>query len=168
MILKPTGSYGWLDKYIAKSNDENLIEGFKRQTNETLTLLSSLTDEQWKHSYAPGKWTIAELIIHCMDTERAFGYRALAFARGETAELPGYDENIYAANCGAESRSGKSIMEEYIVVRTGTVALFSNLPAGSLDNAGVANKVTMTPRALGWSTLGHEIHHVGVMRERYL
>ena len=56
MIVKPTGSYGWIDKYIAKSNDENLIEGLKRQTSETLTLLSSLTDEQWKHSYAPGKW----------------------------------------------------------------------------------------------------------------
>jgi hypothetical protein len=168
MILKPTGSYGWIDKYIAKSNDENLIEGFKRQTNETLTLLSSLTDEQWKHSYAPGKWTIAELVIHLMDTERVFGYRALTFSRGDQNELPGYDENIYAANCDAGSRSGKSIMEEYIVVRTGTVALFSNLPAFTLDNPGVANKVTMSARALGWATLGHEIHHVGVMRERYL
>lgn len=168
MILKPTGSYGWIDKYIAKSNDENLIEGFKRQTNETLTLLSSLTDEQWKHSYAPGKWTIAQLVIHLMDTERMFCYRSLAFARGDQNELHGYDEDLYAANCGADKRSGKSIMEEYIVVRTATVALFSNLPADKLDNTGIANKVMMSPRALGWATLGHEIHHVGVMRERYL
>ena len=168
MILKPTGSYGWIDKYIAKSNDENLIEGLKRQTNETLTLLSSLTDEQWQHSYAPGKWTIAQLVIHLMDTERMFCYRSLVFARGDQHELHGYDEDLYAANCGADARSGKSIMEEYIVVRTATVALFSNLPSDKLDNSGIANKVTMTPRALAWATLGHEIHHVGVMRERYL
>lgn len=168
MIIKPLDKNGWLDKYIALVPDESLIAGFMRQTEESLNLLSQLSEEKLHFRYDTHKWTIKEIIIHLLDTERIFAFRALAFARGETSELPGYDENIYVENAHANERSIKSLLEEYIVVRTATVALYSNFTEAMLLQRGVANGINMSSSALGWATLGHEIHHIRVIRERYL
>src|SRR5690606_4823805 len=102
----------------------------------SLKLFSSLTEEQLAFRYAEGKWNIKEIIVHLMDTERVFAYRALRFARNDKTELPGYDENLFAQNSFAFDRSIRSLLEEYIVVRIATVALFSYFDAGVLENRG--------------------------------
>jgi len=168
MITKPQSSNGWLDKYIALVPENNLIEGLKKQTEISLQLYSSLSEEQLLFRYAEDKWNIKEIIVHLMDTERVFGYRALRFSRNDKTELPGYDENLFAQNSYATERSIGSLIEEYVVVRTSTVALFSNLKPETLENRGIANGIDMCGAALGSSILGHEIHHISIIHERYL
>jgi hypothetical protein len=168
MIVKPNSQNGWLDNYIKKVEDEFLLEGFKRQTAETLHLFSELTEEQVNYRYAEGKWSIKEILLHLIDCERIFAYRALTFARGDQAALPGFDENEYVINSHIETRDIKSLVEEYIIVRTSTVSLFAGFHPDVLNNRGTANKIEMSVSALGFAILGHEIHHIGVIRERYL
>ena len=168
MIKKPNSGNGWVDKYVALVPEESLIEGLKRQTQESLVLLSSLSDEQLNFRYAEGKWTIKEIILHLVDTERIFTYRALAFARKDPNALPGFDENIYAANSHANDRDIKNLLEEYIVVRTCTVATFSGFPESALECRGTANNIDMCVAALGFAICGHEIHHINIIQERYL
>lgn len=168
MISKPTSANGWLDKYIELVTEEDLITGFKNQTPESLQFYSQLSEEQLLYRYAEGKWNIKEIILHTIDTERVFSYRALRFARFDKTELAGYDHNDYVIQSKASDRSIRSLLEEYAVVRTATVALFSNLEPAVMDNRGVANGVEMCVSALGFSILGHERHHLRIIHERYL
>ncbi len=168
MISKPKPGNGWLDRYIAEVPEDLLLEGFKRQTAETLSLFSSLTENQLNFRYAENKWTIKEIIVHLMDVERLFSYRALAFARKDQTHLPAFNEDEYAKNSFASERSQQSLMEEYIVVRTATVALFANFSPETLEFRGIANNIDMSVSAIGFATLGHEIHHIGVIRLKYL
>jgi|JI10StandDraft_1071094.scaffolds.fasta_scaffold405601_2 hypothetical protein len=168
MILKPNSGNGWLDRYIEVVPDSSLLEGFKRQTSETLALISSLTEDQMKFRYAENKWSIKEIMVHLIDTERLFGFRALAFARKDNTHLPAFDEDTYVKNSKADERSVQSILEEYIVVRTATVALYANFTPDVFEFRGIANNVEMSVGALGFGTLGHEIHHVNVIRTRYM
>lgn len=168
MIQRPQDISSWLKNYIAEVPDNSLLDGFKRQTQTSLELFSSLTDDQLDFHYEEGKWSIREIIVHLIDSERIFSYRALRFARKDSTELPGYDENWYIPNSGASLRSAKSLIEEYIVVRTSTVALFSNLTDDMLDFTGKANCTNMSARELGFALLGHEMHHIRIIQERYL
>jgi hypothetical protein len=168
MITRPTEITSWLKHYIGEVPDQSLLDGFKRQTQVSLGLFSSLTDQQLDFRYAEGKWSVREIIAHLIDSERIFSYRALRFSRKDNTELPGYDENWYIPNSGATERSAKSLIEEYIVVRTSTVALFSNLTDEMLDFVGKANGHHMSARELGFATLGHEMHHIRIIQERYL
>jgi uncharacterized damage-inducible protein DinB len=168
MITRPKEVSSWLKHYISEVNEDSLIEGLKKQTQETLELLNSLSDEQLNYRYAEGKWTIREIMVHLIDSERVFSYRALRFSRKDNTELPGYDQDLFVANSCSNERSLKSLLEEYIVVRTANVALFSNLTDAMLDFRGRANGNEMSARELGFATLGHEMHHIRVIRERYL
>ena len=109
-----------------------------------------------------------ELMVHLMDFETLFTYRAFAFARKDQTHLPAFDEDAYVKNSFAAERTKQSLMEEYIVVRTATVALFANLSPESLEFRGIANNIDMSVSAIGFATLGHEIHHIGIIHSRYL
>lgn len=168
MIKRPAPTGTWLDKYIGLVPDEVLLDGFKRQTQQTLSLLSGLSDDVIQFRYAEGKWNLKEILIHIIDTERLFGFRALAFARGEKQALPGYDENIYVKNSFVNDRDWRSLIEEYIVVRTATVATFASFAEEVLENKGIANNMEMSVAALCYATLGHEMHHIEVIKSKYL
>ena len=118
--------------------------------------------------YASGNWTLKELIVHVTDTERIFAYRALCIARGEQAMLPGFDENTYAAASNAESRSIESIMAEYNSVRQASIALLAGLSDEVFLNMGNANNIPVSVRALAYQIAGHELHHMNIIKERYL
>lgn len=168
MIKKPSPNGTWLDRYLELVPDESLIEGFKRQTSESLSLFSSISEEDSKFKYAEGKWTLKELLLHLIDTERLFGFRALAFARNESQPLPGFDEDAYVANSFANSRSWQSLIEEFIVARTNSVSLFAGFAPEVLEREGIANNNKMSVVGLGFATLGHEIHHIHVIKTKYV
>lgn len=168
MINKPSPGNGWLDRYIAEVEDDSLLEGFKKQTEITLNLFSALDEDQLAFRYAEDKWSIKEIIVHLMDAERIFMTRALTFARGDKTPLPGFDENLYVTNSFADSRDVRNLLEEYIIVRTCTVATFAGMHPSVLSNRGLANNIDMSVAALGFAILGHEIHHVKIIQERYL
>src|SRR5438128_1805220 len=138
------------------------------QGNRIAALLESLDEESIRaHRYAPGKWTVKEVIGHLIDDERIFAYRALCVARGDTRPLPGFDENDYVAATGFESRPLASFIAEYRVVRAATLALFEPLTAEEWTRRGNVNGYEASVRGLAFHMAGHELHHLRTLRERY-
>ena len=140
----------------------------ERQLHETTELLSDLPEGKADLAYAPGKWTVKEVLAHVMDAERIFSYRALRFARGDATPLAPFDENAYVPASGAAGRTLPDLLSEYHAVRRATLALFAHLPAGAGDRRGSVGGAEVTVRALAWTIAGHEKHHQGILRQRYL
>ncbi|MGN8069752.1 DinB family protein [Mucilaginibacter sp. 22184] len=133
-------------------------------------LIYSLPEEVLYHRYAPGKWSIKETLVHIIDDERIFAYRALRFARNEKNNLIGFDQDSYAIYSEAYSRSLDNIFEEYEAVRRATITLFNGLPDNAFGRmghgTGTANDATV--RALAYHIAGHELHHINIIKEKYL
>ena len=146
----------------------DVVETLERQGAETASLLRGLTEEQGGSRYAPGKWSAKELVLHLIDTERVFAYRLLRFARGDRAPVEGFDQDPYVANSNAGARTVASLAEEFEHIRAATLALLRGLDSAAWSRAGIANENEVTVRALAHIIAGHELHHVGVLRERYL
>jgi hypothetical protein len=154
--------------YVAGVPDGDLIALLEQQAEETATLFGGIPDEKSLHRYAPGKWSIREVLGHIIDGERVFSYRALTFARGDAGPLPSFDENAWASTSNAGRRTMKSLLAEYRAVRAATVALFRSFGEEELTRSGIASKNPVTVRALAYIVAGHERHHLKILRERYL
>lgn len=154
--------------YIDQVPDGDIIELLDAQARATTALLRKIPDEQSLHRYAPGKWSIREVVGHVNDTERLFVSRAFWFARGFDTPLPSFDQNVAVATAGAHERSWNSHIEEFAAVRAATLAFFGNLPAPAWERRGVASDNPFTVRALAYLAAGHVIHHTNILRERYL
>jgi uncharacterized damage-inducible protein DinB len=154
--------------YVALVPGGDIVAILATQLDDTFALLRELSDEQTLHAYAPGKWSIKEVIGHLADAERIFSYRILRFARADTTPLQGYDENTYVPAGEFDQRPLASLMAEYAAVRRATVALLAGLPAPSWTHQGTANRYPTTVRALAWAIAGHELHHRQLLAERYL
>jgi len=133
-------------------------------------LIYSLPEKMLYHRYAPGKWSIKEVLVHIIDDERIFAYRALRFARGEQQNLIGFDQDAYALESQADDRALDNIFEEYEAVRRSTIALFNGLPEDTLTRMGkgTGSFNNATVRALAYHIAGHEQHHINLIKEHYL
>ena len=154
--------------YIDQISSDDVVSTLEIQLDESLVLLSGISEDQSLHRYAPEKWSIRELWNHVSDTERAFVFRALWFARGFDSPLPGFDQVISSAAAKADDVSWGSHIEEFRVIRLATVALFRNLPSEAWMRTGIASGNPFTVRALAYITAGHTAHHAAILRERYL
>ena len=132
------------------------------------TLLTGVSDEAASRGYAPGKWSIKEVVGHIADVERIMSVRALRFARGDRSPLPGMEQEPYAAMAGHGRRSLASLLDELDSVRSATVSFMRSLDAAALERVGEASGFEFTVRALCFHTVGHAIHHRLLIRERYL
>lgn len=155
-------------KYIDKVPDGNLISLLREQLIDTLALLRGVSDEKGNFAYAPGKWSIKEVLGHIIDTERVMAYRALTFARSPGSELPGFDENAWTPAGNFNTRTVADLLEELEVVRANTTHVASHLTEEMLTRRGLANGAEASVRALLYIIAGHERHHVELFRERYL
>ena len=164
----PANYPSYFQRYISLVPEEDLQTAFKNQLPIISGFLQSITEEKSNHTYAPGKWTIKELLQHMTDTERIFAYRSLCFARKEQASLPGFDENEYAANSNANIRSWKDLTDEFLLVRKTTEILFSSFTEAALLNSGTANNNPATAASMGFTAIGHVYHHKKILEERYL
>ncbi len=158
----------YFQNYIDQVAENNLDDAFKNQQQIIDTYFDSIPEEKTITAYEPGKWTLKELLQHVIDTERIFNYRSLAIARKETASLPGFDENDYAANSNANERSWQSLCEELKAVRKTTELLFNGFSDEAMLSSGLANKNPVTVIAMGFITVGHLYHHKKIIEERYL
>lgn len=154
--------------YVARVPDGDIIETLRTQLEATVALGRSLAEEKGSHRYAPGKWSIREVLGHMADTERIMGYRALRVARGDATPLAGFDENLYVENARFDERTLASLADELALVRQMTIALLAPLNEQELARAGTANGAPVTARALAWIIAGHERHHLAILRDRYL
>ena len=152
--------------YIAHVPDGDILDTLSRQLEDTLTLMDRAGDGSMR--YAPDKWSIRQVLIHMIDTERVFCYRALRFARGDTTPLPGFDQDAFMANTEVTHRSMASLLDEFRLVRAASLSLFRNLEPDAWDRAGVASGQPMTTRGAAWVIAGHELHHRAILRDRYL
>ncbi|MDM7916120.1 MAG: DinB family protein [Candidatus Eisenbacteria bacterium] len=153
--------------YLAALPSGELMDHLRRQAEETGSLLARLDQARAAHRYAPGKWSVMEVLGHVVDCERIFAYRLLRFARGDSAALAGFDQDAYVVAGGFESRSVANLRAEYAGVRASTIALLESLDEESLIRSGTANEVRISVRAIAWVIGGHERHHLDVLRDRY-
>lgn len=153
--------------YINKVCEGPILDILEDLAETTYTFLSKLTDEQGNYAYAEGKWAIKEVVGHMIDAERTFAYRVLAFSRGQ-AELPGFDENAYVENATFKSRSIANLAAEFKAVRESNLYLLHSLSEEQQTATGIANGQLISIRALVYILAGHEIHHLGLIKERYL
>lgn len=155
-------------RYIDQVSGEDALEALQSQYFTTLNFLKSIPDDKWSYRYQADKWSIKEVIGHLMDAERVFAYRALRVGRQDKTPLPGFDQDLYVPSSGHHERTALSLIEEYKTVREATYSLFENLSEEALLEIGEASGSPISCRALAWIVLGHEVHHIKVLTERYL
>jgi len=154
--------------YVARvADDEDVLAALTNQLHEILARLAEIPESQGEHRYAPGKWSIKEVVGHLADSERIFAYRALRFARGDRTALPGFDENEYVPAMAAAARTLADHIAEWGDVRRATLSLFRHLPADAWQRRGPASGKPVSVRALAYIIAGHVRHHVEVLETRY-
>jgi len=155
-------------KYIQEIDGDNIFEVLEKQLNATLNLFKNISEDKGNYSYAAGKWSIKEVIGHCIDTERIFAYRALCIARGEKKYLPGMEQDDYAKKGEFNRRTLKNLLNEYELVRKSNIILFNSFQEKVLQNRGIASDNEVTVLGLMFIIAGHELHHIKVIKEKYL
>ena len=153
-------------RYIQAVKGENPFDALKK--NILVEVFKNLPEDKLLYRYAENKWTPKEILGHCIDTERILSYRVLCIARGEKLSLPPFEEDDYVLSANFNKRSLRSLLLEYKAVRKATLELIKNLPTKSLKNIGQANNLVCSTRSLIWVLAGHELHHLEILKERYL
>src|SRR5690606_25676022 len=166
----PPYSHIYLD---LMEDDDSVLEHLWNNFTHLKDFISGLPEEKLYYRYAEGKWTIKEILVHLIDDERIFAYRALRNARNDKTPTHGFDQDEYAKYSRANERSLDSIFEEYEWVRKSTIALFENLPDDSFMRSGAGidtdgSLIKRTVRGLAWQMAGHELRHINIIKERYL
>lgn len=158
----------YVQRYLDLIPSENWLEELKKSEEKTVGIYSELSEEQSLFAYAEEKWTLKELLLHLSDTERIFQYRILAFTRGDQNELPGFDEELYAKRSFANERTLSSLLEEYQLIRKSSQILLETANSEVLKNVGSANGNQISAETIGKLIVGHNIHHLNIIEERYL
>src|SRR5262245_33681095 len=168
-IERPSaGEYDpYYEGYISRIVEDDVLPLLARQPGEIRTALASVTEEQAGFRYAPGKWSVREVIGHLIDCERVFGFRAMAIARAEPGSLPGFDENSYAANSGHDRCRLSSLVDEFEALRKSHVAMFLHLDHEAATRIGTANGCPISARAIAFILVGHARHHLATLASRY-
>jgi hypothetical protein len=153
--------------YIAEVGGDNIGEQLLEQLSQAERLFSGLDDTSALARYAPGKWSIKELLGHLNDSERIFSYRLLRISRGDSTPLPGFDQNPYVVAGRFDHRPLSDLLSEFRAIRLSTVALSAGIPDDAWTERGVASENSVTARALLYIIVGHVAHHLQVLRDRY-
>jgi len=164
----PTEYASYFSRYIDLVAESDFVAVLAGQPAEYRALLGGLSQAQAGFRYAPEKWSIREVLGHVIDAERVFGYRALCIARGEAVSLPSFDENAYASKGGHDSCSLLELLEEFVHVRRGHIALFGHLDQAAWERTGTVNQNAISVRGLAYIMTGHARHHAGILKERYV
>ena len=153
--------------YISHVTEDDILPALRSQIDALDVLLDRVTPEQETYRYAEDKWSVRQIIGHLIDGERVFGYRALCIARGETQNLPGFDENAYMPNAPYDSIRLEDLLSEFRLVRLSNIAMLRSLDEEAWTRIGTANDSPVSVRALVYVMVGHVRHHMGVLRDRY-
>jgi len=154
--------------YINLVPENDLMTSFKNQTPVFAEFVNSIPSDKIDYTYAAGKWTIKEVLQHAIDAERVFCYRALRFARKDPTPLPGFDENLFGKNAKADKRNWNDLVEEFKTVRKATEWLYSSFDEEQLNATGISNNHSNYVLAFGYISIGHSLHHMKIINERYL
>jgi hypothetical protein len=158
----------YCETYFKAAGDVVLVEELEICLHDFIRFVQNLPMDKFDYRYTEGKWTIKEIIQHIMDTERILAYRALRISRNDSTPLPGFDENSYADNTSANTRSLQDLLTELSAVRHSNLLLFKSFSKEQLLRIGTASDQPISVRAIGFMLIGHQKHHQKVFAELYL
>ena len=158
----------YYDKYISKVPDGDISQTLVTQLASTLDILGRIPESKGDYRYAPDKWTVKEVLAHVIDAERIFAYRALRIGRGDKTPLASFEQDDYVPFSRASERTIRDLVEELGHVRRASIALFQHFDDEAMSRRGTASNSPVTPRALAYIIAGHELHHLQILREKYL
>jgi len=168
MKPEPTEYAPYYEKYVSLVPAGDIAATLAAQLDTTLALWRSVPEELGTHAYAPGKWSIKEMMGHVIDTERIMAYRALRIARGDQTPLPGFEQDGFIANSNFNAHTIAELADEFAAVRSANLHLFKHLSADELQRRGTASDNPISARALGFILAGHELFHQDILKTRYL
>ncbi|HVO56877.1 MAG TPA: DinB family protein [Dongiaceae bacterium] len=165
---QPSEYAPYYEKYISLVTATDIVSALEAQRLLTSQLLGARSEREGNFRYAPGKWTVKEVVGHMNDAERVFSYRALRIARGDKTPLPGFEQDDYVKTAGSNERSLADLAEEFVMIRNASIALFRAFSADAWIQTGTASGNPITARALAYIVAGHELHHRRILEEKYL
>lgn len=169
MARPQTGDYGsFYQGYIDAATGNSVSELLEKHPAQIRQFILDLPEDKADYQYAAGKWTIKQMLQHLIDTERVFTYRALRISRKDTTALAGFDEKAYAENAPVNHRSLQELKQEFILLRQASDMMVASFTNEQLSLEGVASNHPITVNALCFIIFGHNLHHMAVMKERYL
>lgn len=169
MANLPSGTYpAFIDGYLRFVNVDTVSEAVEEYSGNILNFFENIPVEKADYRYAEGKWSIKEMLQHIIDAERIFAYRALSIARHDKTPLPGFDENTYAAAANADERIWEDLLKEFEAVRKSTDLLLQSFTEEQLEQTGTTNGEPNNTKALSFLVFGHILHHINVIKQRYL
>jgi len=158
----------YYSRYTSLVNSSDILATLRQQLPETITLFSPLNEDQGNFRYAPGKWSVKQMLGHMIDTERVFTYRALRIARNDKTPMEGFEQDDYVSYGPFGGIPLPELLEEFSHVRAASLDLFRHLDSSAWMRRGTANQSEVTVRAVAYILAGHELHHRNVFREKYL
>lgn len=164
---RPTEYPPYFELYVSKVPETRVLPVLDAQVDEARQALGNVPESRGAHRYAEGKWSIRQVVGHLADVERLFTYRALCFARGERQNLPGFEEDAYAAEGGFDAVPLRELVDEFCAARQATLHFYRHLPDAAWSRSGSANQKVLTVRSLAYITAGHVRHHLMVLKDRY-
>lgn len=164
---KPSEYAKYYGTYVGYVKGKDFIKHLIDLRASTIKYLSTLSDEQWNHRYEKEKWSVKEVLLHIIDTERIFTYRALRIGRNDKTPLAGFEQNDYVNYYKSDNRTPATIIAEYKAARSATIHLYQNFSKEDLNRIGNASGYDVSVLALGFITVGHEMHHIKILKERY-
>jgi DinB superfamily len=158
----------YYEGYISGLKGDDPLRSLENQFQEIQSLLSSISEEEANYAYSEDKWNVKEVLGHIVDTERIMSYRALCISRKEKQSLPGFEQDDYVKESNFKDRSMTNLLEDYRAVRKCTISLFKNFTEEMYNQEGVANDKNITVLALLYIIAGHELHHLKILKEKYI
>lgn len=168
--MRPDLSFigSFFHNYINQVTEDDIVAAFQKHSPELIHFLERIPPQKYDHRYAEGKWSIKEVLQHIIDAERIFAYRSLRFARKDATPLSGFDENLFVENAKTDKRDWHTLLEEFKVTRRSSEYLFQSFDKDQLLAKGVANNTPTYVLGVGYILVGHSIHHMKILKERYL
>ncbi len=168
MVRPGPGEYApFYETYVSKVQGGDVVAQLESQRLQTAQFFAASTERDGNFRYAPGKWSIKEVVGHLSDSERVFGYRAMRIGRGDQTALPGFEQEDYVKNGNFGEQSLADLVSEFGLVRAATLALLRSFNAEAWGRRGIASDNPVTVRALAFIIAGHELHHREILKERY-
>ncbi|HVM92204.1 MAG TPA: DinB family protein [Terriglobales bacterium] len=158
----------YYERYISLVKSDDIVSSLQKQGQETLELLGKVRAERGEFRYAPGKWSVKEVLGHINDTERIMSYRVLRIARGDRTPIEGFEQDDYIAGGKFWRRAIDDLLQEFATIRNATVQLVRHLDAEAAERHGTANNKEISARAIVYVIAGHELHHRRILQEKYL
>jgi uncharacterized damage-inducible protein DinB len=158
----------YYERYISLVKTDDIITTLQKQPQDTQALLRPLSAQQAGFRYAPGKWSVKEVLGHMNDTERILSYRALRIGRGDKTPIEGFEQDDYVPNGRFDQRALEDLLDEFLTIRKATIQLFSHFDPAAAERRGTANQKQISARALAYIIAGHELHHRRILQEKYL